>query len=209
MTSKKEIQKAISELDMKASEEIADTLQQLLTKGLGAGMTPKDSLSLSDDVMETIYSHAYNLYNNGKYSEASYIFRLLIMLDCTLSKYQMGLAACLHMEKKYLPAAQVYCLTGMLNPGDPLPYYHAADCYIQLGSPAAAVFMLETAVTEAGEQPEYSILTERCRMMNESLADDAKKEVERNAEMLKGAKEEVKKSKKTAKKATKKAKKAK
>ncbi len=207
MPSRKEIQEAVNKLEEQTRDEMMGTMKELMEKGFNKNLTPKDSLQLSNEVMETIYSHGYTLYNTGRYSESGYIFRLLIMLDYMESKYQMGLAACLHMEKRYLNAAQLYMMTAILAPGNPLPYYHAADCFIQIGSPSSATFMLQMAIEEADEKAEFGILTERCRMMKESLRESAEEEEKAgNVQLLKTVddlnrlREEAGKKKQSAKK---------
>ena len=119
--------------------------------------------------MEAMYAQGYNLYNQGKYKEASYVFRLLMLLDYLTPKYVLGLAACLHRLKDYKSAANIYLLCGTLDAHNPLPHYHAADCYIQLGLTPLAIFSLDMAQTAAGDQPQYSVIKERAKLMRETL----------------------------------------
>jgi type III secretion system low calcium response chaperone LcrH/SycD len=146
-----------------------DTIKALLTQAMTKGVMPKTALRLGDETMEAMYAQGYNLYNQGKYKEASYVFRLLMLLDYLTPKYTLGLAACLHRLKDYKNAANIYLLCGTLDAQNPLPHYHAADCYIQLGLPPLALFSLDMAITVAADQPQYSVIKERARCMRETV----------------------------------------
>lgn len=156
-------------MDGKVTEASKETMALLMERVIKQGMRPKTALQLSDDVMEGIYGHAYNLYNRGMYSEASHIFRLLILLDPTAGKYLMGLAACLHMMKLYDQAIGMYLLAAALDLKNPLPHYHAADCFIKLDSPGDASLELMETIEVAKKQPQYKVLVERAQLMIESL----------------------------------------
>ena len=152
-----------------AAEPAKDTIKTLLTQAMTKGTMPKTALRIGDETMEAMYAQGYNLYNQGKYKEASYVFRLLMLLDYLTPKYVLGLAACLHRLKDYKSAANVYLLCGTLDAHNPLPHYHAADCYIQLGLIPLAIFSLDMAQTTAGDQPQYSVIKERASLMRETL----------------------------------------
>ena len=152
-----------------AAEPAKDTIKTLLTQAMTKGTMPKTALRIGDETMEAMYAQGYNLYNQGKYKEASYVFRLLMLLDYLTPKYVLGLAACLHRLKDYKSAANVYLLCGTLDSHNPLPHYHAADCYIQLGLLPLAIFSLDMAVISAADQPQYSVIKERAKLMREAI----------------------------------------
>lgn len=152
-----------------------DTLKAMLSQAINNGVMPKNALHINDETMEAMYGQAYNLYNQGKYKDASYIFRLLMLLDYVTPKYILGLAASLHKMKDYKNAANVYLLCGTLDAHNPLPHYHAADCYIQLGIPAIAAFSLGMAIEIAGDQPQFSVIKERAKLMQHTLMQEMNK----------------------------------
>ena len=164
-----------------AAKPTKDTIKALLTQAMTKGIMPKTALRIGDETMEAMYAQGYNLYNQGKYKEASYAFRLLMLLDYLTPKYVLGLAACLHRLKDYKNAANIYLLCGTLDSKNPLPHYHAADCYIQLGALPLAVFSLDVAMVSAGEQSQYSIIKERARLMRETLNKEILREGPRGA----------------------------
>ena len=120
-------------------------------------------------MVEGIYGQAYRLYNTGKYKEAAQIFRLLIMINSTEPKYAMGLAACFHLMKDYKSATNTYSLIGIIDPQNPIPFYHSSDCFMQMGDQASALVMLEMAIKRAGEKPEFRTLKDRAILTAESL----------------------------------------
>lgn len=163
------MEKKVKSITALAGGPTKDTVSALLTAAFEKGVMPKNALKLGDDTMEAIYGQAYNLYNQGRYKEASYIFRLLMLLDYMTPKYTLGLAASFHRLKDFKNAANVYLLCGTIDPTNPLPHYHAADCYLQLKVPEMAIFSLGLAINAAGEQPQYAVVKERASLMKEGL----------------------------------------
>lgn len=155
-----------------------ETVEALLMGSANKGIMPKQALNLGDDTMEAIYSQGYTLYNQGRYKEASYVFRLLMLLDYLTPKYILGLAASLHRMKDYKNAANIYLLCGTLDTTNPLPHYHAADCYLQLDIPELALFSLGLAISAAAEQPQYAVIKERAALMKEALEKQMKEQGE-------------------------------
>jgi type III secretion system low calcium response chaperone LcrH/SycD len=164
-----QMQDALQRLNINAGEQAQAELKKILSAALDKGVMPKTALKLDDTVMEAIYSQAYTLYNHGKYKEASYIFRLLMLLDFTTPKYVLGLAACSHRMKEYTNASNLYMIAAGLDPTNPLPHFHATDCYIQLGAPALAIISLGMAITAAGAQAQYKLIKERAELMKSTL----------------------------------------
>ncbi len=167
----------IASMTSLASGPATDTIMALLSEAANKGMMPKHALQLGDDTMEAIYSQAYNLYNQGRYKEASYIFRLLMLLDYMTAKYILGLAACFHRMKDYSNAANIYLLCGTIDATNPLPHFHAADCYIQLEVPTLAIFSLGMAISAAGDQPQYAIVKERAMLMRAALEKELQEKI--------------------------------
>jgi type III secretion system low calcium response chaperone LcrH/SycD len=133
------------------------------------GMLPKEAMGISDTVMEGIYGHAYRMYNAGQYRDAQSIFRILTMLNPLESKYAMGSGACLHMMKDYKTAAAIYTITSSIDPKNPVPHYHASDCYLKMSLIGAAMNELKTTIELCGDQPVYAIVRDRSKMMLERL----------------------------------------
>jgi type III secretion system low calcium response chaperone LcrH/SycD len=173
-----QVKKAAEEIGATLGTEKAEEVQNIANRVVEQGVMPKDALGLSDAMVEGIYGQAFRLYNTGKYRDASQLFRLLIMLNSTESKYAMGLAACFHMLKEYKNAVSTYAICGVIDPENPIPHYHASDCYIQMGDPASAVIALEMAIKRAGEKQEYQTLKDRAKMTIETLKKEGQQQKE-------------------------------
>ncbi len=165
-----EIQDKLQRINFGAPGKKAEAaVKQIMEAALKKGIMPKQALQISDDTMEAIYTQAFTLYSQAKYRDASYIFRLLMLLDFTTPKYVLGLAACAHRVQDYTNAANLYFLCAALDPKNPLPHFHAADCYIQLGAIAVASYSLDMAIAVAADQPQYQAIKQRAGLMKEAI----------------------------------------
>lgn len=170
-----QIKKATERTGMALKDGHTGTFRAAIEKATRKGTSPKDALGLTDAMVEGVYGQAYRLYNTGKYKEAIQIFRLLIMINSTEPKYAMGLAACFHMMKDYQMAVNTYSIVGIIDPESPISFYHASDCFMQMGDPVSALVSLEMAIKRAAEKPEFRTLKDRAILTVESL----KKEIEK------------------------------
>jgi type III secretion system low calcium response chaperone LcrH/SycD len=133
--------------------------------GLKKAPALMDILGISKEKEEKYYRHAYLLYNTGRYKDAASIFRNVLMpLHTTESKYILGLAACCHMLKEYKMAAGVYLIVSSIDPLNPIPFFHASDCYIQIGDLISATTVLEMAIKRAMDKKEYATLKQRAEI---------------------------------------------
>jgi type III secretion system low calcium response chaperone LcrH/SycD len=187
------IQDTLGRLNFAAGKKAEEALKVLLEGAAKKGIMPRTALKIGDDSMEAVYAQAYNLYNQGKYKESSHIFRFLILLDMMEPRYSLGLAACMHRLKDFTNAANMYLLSAALDTTNPMPHYHAADCYLQMNAFQIAIISLEMAINACAEQPQYAVLKERASLLKKGLQDKAAELVE---EQLKRADEKEKSTKK-------------
>ena len=172
------IQDMLQKINFSAGKKAEEALKVMMEAVLKKGVMPKQALKLGDDTMEAIYTQGYNLYNQGRYKEASYIFRLLTLLDFTTPKYILGMAASLHRLKDYKTAANLYMMCAALEPNNPLPHFHSADCYLQMDAIEIALLSLTMAITAAGEQPQYAMVKERAMLLRSGLEKKAQARAE-------------------------------
>lgn len=164
----------LQKINFGAGKAAEDVFKTIMEKVVARGVLPKDALRINDATMEAIYTQAYNLYNQGKYKESSYIFRLLMLLDFMTPKYTLGIAACLHRMKDYVNASNMYLLCAAFDPKNPMPHYHAADCYLQMSLPELAILSLDMAISVAAEQPQYAVVKERAGLLRDGLKEQLK-----------------------------------
>lgn len=166
--SQEQIKKAADIAGAAAGQAGFDQLKNVVNDAGKKGDTILNAGGMSPQMVEGIYGQAFRLYNTGKYRDAGQLFRLLIMLNSSEPKYTMGLAACFHMLKEYKSAVEMYMVCSVLDPENPIPHYHASDCYIQMKSLMSALISLEMAVKRANK-PEYQTLKDRALLTIESL----------------------------------------
>lgn len=164
-----QVKKAAEDIGANVNTTKSGEAKNMLGKIVNNASSPKDAMGLTDAMVEGIYGQAYRLYNTGKYRDAIQLFRLLIMLNPTESKYTLGLAACFHMLKEYKAASDAYCLVSVVDAKSPIPFYHASDCFIQMGDNPSAIIALQMAVERAGDNPAFKTLKDRALLTIESL----------------------------------------
>lgn len=153
-----------------ASPQLEEEALQLIQ-----GILPL-TLRASDARLEECYEKGYNLYKAGRYKDALPYFEILTVAHFKEPRYLMALAATKHMLKAYEAAAQGYSLCSMLDPDNPMPQFHLADCCLQTKNPVAAYVALQMAQSRCKKNPKYKALQDRVEMMIESL----KKEFDEN-----------------------------
>jgi type III secretion system low calcium response chaperone LcrH/SycD len=151
--------------DPKQKEELTKNVMEQVQQGIPL----KVALGVSDDSLEHVYSLAYNKYQRGEYAEAVHLFRYLVSIDPEAYKFCLGLAASLHKSHEYQPAANVYVLATVRNPKDPVPYFHAADCFLHLNDRDMAKAALYLCMKMCGDSPEFSRMRERAYMIHSAL----------------------------------------
>lgn len=152
-----------------AGEEIKKGVETFIDQVFKKGQTPKDALGLSDAQIEGLYAQAYRLFNNGKYKDAKAIFRIMIALNALDPRYTMGLAACCHMMQEYELAVPMYLMSFEQDKKNPLPLYHASDCFLKKGDVESAIFVLTQAVDACGDREDLAVIKDRSQMMLQSL----------------------------------------
>jgi|GEM_PF-714920 len=146
-----------------------------ITGNMKIGMNPQEATGLDPQFLESLYAQAYHLYNTGKYIDAAHIFRTLILMNSMEFKYVLGLAACHHLLKEYENAVKIYTICSVLDPQDPLPYYHSSDCYIQQQDFVSALICLEMTLKMAGKRAEFAKIKERSALSLEGVKEQLKK----------------------------------
>lgn len=147
--------------NLKAGKPSEADLDRMRKDIFEKNMLPKDAIGIPENVMEGIYAQAYRLYNSGVYHDAAQLFRLLVMLNALEPKYVLGLAACHHLLAQYDNALMTYSIVASLSPKDPMPNYHASDCYLRLGMKELALEQLQAALSKCGDDTHNTTLKNR------------------------------------------------
>lgn len=124
-------------------EQIPDFMKML--NALVSGGSVFEAAGLPKELSEFFYQTALGQYNNGLYVQAGRIFTFLHYIDPDRFDYAFGRACALHQQKKYDLAMICYSIASSLEPKNPKPYYHMADCWEQMGKPFSAYQSFLTA----------------------------------------------------------------
>jgi len=130
------------------------------------------TLRASDERLEEMYAKGYNLYKAGKYKEALPHFKLLIIAHPKEPRYVFAVGACFHMLKQYSEAGFMYNCSSFLDPENPIPQYHIADCCIHLNNDVGAYIALEMALKRCKQSTKHKALQERVEMLLKGMKQD-------------------------------------
>ncbi|KIC70993.1 putative regulatory protein lcrH and chaperone sycD [Candidatus Protochlamydia amoebophila] len=133
------------------------------------GLLSKSSFDLDPEKMTKLYSRAYQLYTAGKFQNAQAIFSLLALVEYNEFNFIYGWASCCLMLKEYEKAAEGYIRCGMLDLKNPLPYFYAADCYLNKQERVSACIALQIVIRRAQLNSQYSEIQKRAEMTLETL----------------------------------------
>jgi type III secretion system low calcium response chaperone LcrH/SycD len=122
-----------------------------------SAMKTSRSQELSGDAVKVLYAMAYQLYRNGKYSDAKQFFRYLTLTQPEQRHFWMGLAACQQMLKEYNQAIESYSVAAIQEPNDPYVHWYAADCFWANGQLEEGHNTLKSAISTAKKDSKHHV----------------------------------------------------
>ncbi len=156
------------------SQETQEKLDAILTAILSNEISVQQALDIKEEQLEAMYFVAYNLFTNGKYQDALDAFVVLQHIAPLNYKMHFGAASCMQMLEKYLEASFVFTFSSSLEPENPAPLLHLAECYMMLGDrdavKAALKFALERCDT-CQDAPLAEAVRARATVMLENMED--------------------------------------
>ncbi len=124
--------------------------------------------TLNDNAKKEMYAFAYNLYERGKYEDATNFFQLLTLLDTYARRNWMGLGATLQMNQEYAKAAEAYAFAAILDKDDPFAHMYAAECFSSQDKIAEAMQALNSAEITAKADKKYVKVLSRIVLLREA-----------------------------------------
>jgi type III secretion system low calcium response chaperone LcrH/SycD len=155
------IKTAVAETGKDLSPEDRKQCEEMMQEVIENGKTFAEVLGLTDEVLEGFYSVGTLLYNSGKYKKAENIFEVLCRLDVSQTKYWYGRAACAQKLKEYQKAIDYYMSWSFLEPENPIPYFHASDCYMSLDQKREAILFLYNVIRLCGDVVMYQKIKQK------------------------------------------------
>ena len=126
-------------------------------------LNPADAFSVQEQ--EDLYAAAYQCYEIGNYSVAAQYFTKLVLCNPLEEKFWRGLASSKQMAQEYLAAVHAWGSSAFLTGDDPLPHFHAAECFFSLNDKKQAFLALHAA--EKLLQPEDNALKAKIEILKQ------------------------------------------
>jgi len=160
------------------SEEQIEMNRALLSDIYVEGKAPFEAMGLNQNTLNAIYTHGYNMFQTGNIKQAIEIFQFLDFICPQDAKYSFGMASCYHILKDYDNAIKYYYLAGYKDRLGPVPFFHAADCFLQLELYDSAIAALAEVLHRAGDDPLFKHIVQRSKLLLETCKKNLKKEEE-------------------------------
>lgn len=78
-------------ISLTQNEQDSFGLEETILTVMNTGATLKDIYEIDENVIENIYAHAYEFYQQGRLDEAEKFFKFLCMYDLKNADYFIGL----------------------------------------------------------------------------------------------------------------------
>ncbi len=152
------------EMRKKTSPKNIKMLDEVIEKYTKFGIPPYESLKFDRDMLETLYSHAFHLFQSGNFKKAATIFMILNALEPKNFKTLFALAASYHHLKEFEKAAPYYVMCAIIHPKDPLCRYHLFDCFKHLDKAVQALNAIDECIELCKENTSLAKLQQDAAM---------------------------------------------
>lgn len=132
-------------------------------------LSPKPEKPLTPEEQKSLYLSAFTLYRQKQYSIAEPLFIQLCLANPFEQSFWRGLASSLQMLGKLKGALRAWCATALLQDEDPLPHFHAAECFYLLKETQEATKALLQAEKRLQGAKELEILQENITILRTLL----------------------------------------
>lgn len=107
-------------------------MMKMIWDVIGKGGTLQDIYAIPQTVMDNLYAHAYNFYNNDNQDNAAVFFRFLCFYDFYNPDYIMGYAAVCQRKKDFRKACDLYAVAFTLLKNDYRPVFFSGQCQLMM-----------------------------------------------------------------------------
>ncbi len=139
--------------DLRTPPETLTALRFRLGEFMMQGGTLGEAMNIEPDEYEALYAVAHASYQAARYQEAADSFGTLVSFDPYQTRFLQGFASALQMLGRYENAIVYFSLASTLDPDDPRPYFHIAQCMLGRRMPDQALEALEMAIPRSDHHP--------------------------------------------------------
>jgi len=104
--------------------------EKFLLKQFEKGKNLQEIYGYSDSMMDKFYLYGVDLYNEGRYTDASDIFLVLVNLNPLYYQVWLNLGMSEQLKDNLDAAKDAFEMAIMLSPNEPNPYLHSARCFL-------------------------------------------------------------------------------
>lgn len=148
-----EMQKGAKHFSSMLSKHTETDLPNLLR-----GKVLNEFFGYRPELLEKIYQTGLHLLGQNRYDDASKVFGFLILLDPTYSANWISLGVSQKLMHHWEDSLRTLEIAMKMDEHNPLPYYHAAECYKELGRNKESHEAMKTAKKEAHKNSDYAAL---------------------------------------------------
>jgi type III secretion system low calcium response chaperone LcrH/SycD len=169
------IDNAVNTLDQtKLKKKDLEMIKKAISDVVLGGKPVSEVMGFKKDDINNFYLFGYNLFRGGKFDLAISMFTFLTFLEPNVGKYRFALAAAYHKKKDFKSAAAHYFAAAFIDHLNPLPYYYASDCFVEMGETDSAILALTSVIMRAEKDPLYEKILTRAQAMKEALIKNSK-----------------------------------
>lgn len=136
-------------------EDLESYLEDFIPNVLLKSETLQKAFGVTVGEMEELYEESFNHYQTNCYTDSATAFRWLVILNPFVVKHWMGLAASQQLLNQGEKALHSYAMAAFLDPENPMPHFHAHECYESLNNKEEAKKALDLAYTRCLANDEY------------------------------------------------------
>lgn len=130
----------MAEENIEFNEEYAKKCAESIIRG----STVRAIKGLSNAEMETMYATGVDYYKSGAYADALKVFKFLMFMEHTSSRYWTATGSAFQALKQYDQAIKCYQMGTFFDLHNPKPAYYAAECFLAANDPENAERALNT-----------------------------------------------------------------
>lgn len=178
---KEDIQTAIERVKKPIPPSLKEQIKETLWEMQERHLSPKEAFGFSDEMIDAIYEYGYSAFQAGKYEESIKVFSFLRELDLFSYRAAFGIAASYQHLRKFDIAAASYLICTYIDPLNPIPTFHLAYCFEQLGQYLSALEYVEVTIQLCEKILVFPKIREKALLEKEYLINTLKEEAQKEA----------------------------
>jgi type III secretion system low calcium response chaperone LcrH/SycD len=127
--------------------------------------------SWSVDEQKIIYTSAFTFYQQKSFEQAVHLFTQLCMANPFQEAFWRGLASSLQMLSKWKDALHAWCISALLADQDPMPHFHAAECFFSMNDREEASKAILQAEKRLDSLANSEMIKTKISLLKELLAE--------------------------------------